>query len=920
MSEKSTPERREKKGTSRTLDRRSYLKTVGATGGGFALGGVGLNETGIEPVQAAPTVLDDFEDGDIDEYTGHTSNYAVEQSSELEGSYRLKCSDPYDQLASTSTHGRGNRYSYRFIAGSGSGSKPGLMTCIQDGSNPVDSCYWLQPDVPNDKLILYLRESGSTTELASEYVSSGLSEGTEYRGVLELRSDTVKGILYDASGTQLVATSEIADTTYSDGHYGFYTGAGQPAYYDYVTKESLDGGDDGGSGSTSPNGPDIAGGGTVVDNFEDSDLEEYGVIEYNAEISQEHTLNGGYSLELPSDESKAISMNGLDNYPSAGCTFNTWIKVTDSVSFIYIFYGVQDPDSCYSRPSESYSINLTFEGNAAWIVKHREDCSSPQLDDVSVNLTRGEWYEVECEWGRNGNHQVTIFDSTGTQVAQLSGTDSEWKSGGIGFYRPNHYSGSFYIDGTYITEEDDSGAGIVVDDFEDGDLSEYDFDRGESGASIVSSPTVNGSNALEISGAETEMIKKTGLPNEPQAGDVFSYWVRATDGVDMVNLTYGVQDHTNRYFVRVNFENDNLRLYRYEDGTAYKLAEQLSGFSLNKDVWYEVKVDWRKNNLHIVELNLGHDRVQIKEPDPKWSSGGVGFDAYVGDGGTVYLDSIQKNQYITPDAGCVVDDFEDGDVSEYTVRNGNPSINTEHTYFGDNALALSGETELISTSGLPHYPEAGKRLRARIKPTSGASKFELAFGVDGQTPDTRYTVTLDFANDDVGLYYDDNGTRELLTKDETSCILAQDEWFRVEIDWKENGTQTVELYNDSNVKLTQISATDRRISNGGIGFKSQFSASEPAIYIDHVLKSSLGSKLNEYQQQYGPIQTVDLSDMSGNDGNPRKKQLYNFDDGSTEEIVLERTGENKIKRTHSGDTFWECIGPKSINQSENGRN
>ncbi|PSQ46130.1 hypothetical protein BRD15_10135 [Halobacteriales archaeon SW_6_65_15] len=69
----------------------------------------GLGETTIEPARAAPTVLDDFEDGDIDEYTGHTANYAVEQSSELEGNYRLKCSDPYDQLASTSTHGRGYR-------------------------------------------------------------------------------------------------------------------------------------------------------------------------------------------------------------------------------------------------------------------------------------------------------------------------------------------------------------------------------------------------------------------------------------------------------------------------------------------------------------------------------------------------------------------------------------------------------------------------------------------------------------------------------------------------------------------------------------------------------------------------------------------------------------------------------------------
>jgi hypothetical protein len=240
MSGKQTDRKPEVTKNSHGVNRRTYIKTVGATGGGLTLGGLGLGETSIETARAAPTVLDDFEDGDIDEYTGHTANYAVEQSSGLEGNYRLKCSDPYDQLASTSTHGRGYRYEYRFIAGSGSGSKPGLLTCIQDGSNPVDSCYWLHPDVPNDKLILYVRENGSGEQLDSVYVSSGLSEGTEYRGAFELQSDTVKGILYDASGNQLASTSEITDTTHSSGHYGFYTGAGQPAYYDYVTKESLE--------------------------------------------------------------------------------------------------------------------------------------------------------------------------------------------------------------------------------------------------------------------------------------------------------------------------------------------------------------------------------------------------------------------------------------------------------------------------------------------------------------------------------------------------------------------------------------------------------------------------------------------------------------------------------------------------------
>ena len=101
----------------------------------------------------------------------------------------------------------------------------------------------------------------------------------------------------------------------------------------------------------------------------------------------------------------------------------------------------------------------------------------------------------------------------------------------------------------------------TVENFEDTDLSEYEFDRGKSGASLVTSPTYSGGYALEISGTNTEMISMNGLEHYPAAGDVFSTWVRGTNNADRINITYGVQNHLNRYFARINPEQGHVALY-----------------------------------------------------------------------------------------------------------------------------------------------------------------------------------------------------------------------------------------------------------------------------------------------------------------------------------------------------------------------
>ncbi|MFC6965112.1 hypothetical protein ACFQJ8_26950 [Halocatena marina] len=246
----------------------------------------------------------------------------------------------------------------------------------------------------------------------------------------------------------------------------------------------------------------------------------------------------------------------------------------------------------------------------------------------------------------------------------------------------------------------------VIESFEDGDLSEYTFATGSSGATVTSSPTYDGSKVLEIADTHTQMHSTAGLDQYPQDGDIFSVWVQATDNADAVNFTYGVQNDKNRYFVRVNFSGGNLALHRYESGSSTALASD-SAVSPSHNAWYELKIEWC-DCAHTISLkdSQGNRLSEISATDTTWRSGGIGFDAFLSNGGTVYFDYANLHTNTTTKTH-VVDDFEDGGLSEYTVvQNGSgASIVSSPTYGGSKALQMNGaDTKLVSTSGLPHYP------------------------------------------------------------------------------------------------------------------------------------------------------------------------------------------------------------------------
>jgi hypothetical protein len=352
------------------------------------------------------------------------------------------------------------------------------------------------------------------------------------------------------------------------------------------------------------------------------------------------------------------------------------------------------------------------------------------------------------------------------------------------------------------------------------------------------------------------MIRRTGLPNEPAAGDVFSCWVRATGGANKLNVTYGVQDHKNRYYVHVDFNDDEFMILKYQDGESILLDKQTSGFTLSEDAWYQVIVDWRTNNRHVATLSTNNGPIQLSGVDSTWTRGGIGFDAYLSSsGGTVYFDHFTMDGHNEPDAGLVIDDFEDGDLDEYVFDRGSSgaTVQTQAAYYSSHALKLSDTTiEAISTSGLNTYPNAGDTFRLWVLARNGAGTFNFAYGV--QDHDNRYLVQLNFDENTLKLFRYEGAQAYLLAKVTSGFCLAADEWYRLEIDWRNDGGHTATLINGSEDRLGSVSGTDSMWTNGGVGFDAYLSSGD-TIFIDGILVDGLGKRIMDKQSQHGLIQS-----------------------------------------------------------------
>lgn len=450
------------------IDRREYLRLTGASTG-FVVGGLGAGGFGSTPVRAASTVLDDFEDGDMNEYSGSTAGYTVQSSTVLEGSYSLECNDAYERLGyTTDSTTRGNEYKCRVMAPSGGPTPLGLLVGVQNPDFPFNDCYCTFVNVPNDRLSLLKKEGGNNNWL--DGVDISLSDGTEYIAGLRYDSSTVQAVVYDSSGTELASTNSVSDGTYSGGTFGFYCGSDVPGYFDYVREEPM-------GEQSSDESYEFE----KIDDFELSNLSKYSFDrgESGASVVRDPVYDGpnpfgpSYSgmgaLEISNSNTELISLpgDGLENYPSSGEIISCYIMATDGGGKLNLTYGVQNH-------TNRYYVHVDFNDDELMVLKYDGGTArvlGSQTSDFS--LSEDTWYWVEVHWETDSTHTVELYDIRGNTLAECAGTDSEWTSGGIGYDAYlSSTGGTVYFDTVRIGEDTTNKGGW-------GPITEPSYNRNE---------------------------------------------------------------------------------------------------------------------------------------------------------------------------------------------------------------------------------------------------------------------------------------------------------------------------------------------------------------------------------------------------------------------------------------------------------
>jgi hypothetical protein len=614
---------------------------------------------------------------------------------------------------------------------------------------------------------------------------------------------------------------------------------------------------------------------TIIDDFEDSDLSEYDPDpDYPGQgsIVSSPTYNGSYALAISDENTELISTSGLDNYPGAGDTFSFWVRASGGADNLNVSWGVQGHD-------DRYYAKLKPLSGEFHLFKYKSESGDYRDGDTSLSLSQDTWYEIEIDWGSGGTQTATLYNSSGSQLAQLSMSDSEWSTGGVGYDGYLGSGESVYFD--YVTLEgsgtSSSSPTLTIDDFEDGDKSEYNFDRGSSSASIVSSPTYSQSYALEYSDTNIEAISTSGINAYPSAGDTFSFWVRASGGANNLNVTWGVQDHANRYYAKLYPSDGSFYLFTYKDGSGSS-QDGDSGLSLSQDTWYEIEIDWATDGTQTATLYDSDESQlsQISMTDSTWTSGSVGYDAYLSSGESVYFDHVNVS------SPRVLGTFE----------------------AGLDGWATDGNHQLtrVSESDQPGGVTEG-RYCLQVQTDSSTPQIENESRFSKSDPSsTPYLI-----GDVIGTFENSSADLNLRIKyhrsdggsTEESPTIRLPEWEPGYITWDMTGLPAEALDNPGRLEL--IWYPSDQPPGSSFDYTGQ-------LFLDNVRLTDrahqcstcgMKTKMGTYKTMFGHVTETVVDDETDTAEDGR----FRYADGTEKDYYYEKVGDNKYKVTIDGETF-----------------
>ena len=199
----------------------------------------------------------------------------------------------------------------------------------------------------------------------------------------------------------------------------------------------------------------------------------------------------------------------------------------------------------------------------------------------------------------------------------------------------------------------------------------------------------------------------------------------------------------------------------------------------------------------------------------------------------------------------VVDNFEDGDLSEYDGDLDAFSVQDNVVFDGEFALEKTiedGTRSIGSTDGLDNYIEVGDLFEFRhnwsVDPTDNGLQSWFAFGGDvtnGDPFENSFYLQLQPRSDEVRIAKrQDDEFVTLASVSNTTWPI--DSWTRVEGSWANDGTITMIYEDASGDEIASLTATDTDFQdNFGVGyFTNSESSTDDVVYLDEVLVAKGG--------------------------------------------------------------------------------
>ena len=167
------------------------------------------------------------------------------------------------------------------------------------------------------------------------------------------------------------------------------------------------------------------GGGTVIENFENSDSWYVVGGRMTASLSTKAAHDGTYGLDMRNGNDW-IYRNDAGVLVQAGDTISTWLKFSGSADGrAYFGFGA----------SANGTLALVAAPNTGQLILQLDlGYGFMDLADVNQTYQANHWYRLEVDWGTSGTIVGRLFDSNGTtQLQKVTAATTLITSGGIAF-------------------------------------------------------------------------------------------------------------------------------------------------------------------------------------------------------------------------------------------------------------------------------------------------------------------------------------------------------------------------------------------------------------------------------------------------------------------------------------------------------